>query len=531
MLQDSRVAPLDRWRCSSWAQEWILRHIDDLEIYAHAANKTGKTTVGGVVDVRYCQGIPWLQARDGSKIELIMPPPPVHWGLGVQTYKIGAGTVFPVIRAALAGWDFVEEKAGGPDAVSVFHIRHQAVAKDNVAAWSKLFVYPYDGPTPEGPRLDGWHCDEPPPPRFLSAFRTRGKSGRRLRGLITATPIEKSKWYPVRSDYPDELMVADANRRARIQWSIYDNDALSAEDIAQAERSVGWGTDRQKPDARARLFGDHLNLEGDNPWPWELLDRWMARCREPRIQRLELQREVDTAEGRRLAPIAVDLEVLHEYDPGDVYVIWGDVGKGIADGRHDPDCLHVYARRKRALAARVNGYIGGYGLAQALAQVGAMYGKARVVPLVTGGYGEVVLSGLRQLGYGNIGHTRSDRAPGKWDVRLGATETAATRAMAIEAVEHALQTDSLLVESQAVVQCLMDCVVDASGKILAGPGYHDEDLVLLGMAAVEIGTRREPPARAPVVSPARAQFEREALGLPPGQRRLPPRPRPAGDRW
>jgi len=524
LLRDQAQSPLDRWRCSSWGQEELIRHAAaGVETYAHAGNGGGKTEGGIAFDLAVLQGRESLRARDGTTLPIPRVPPPVSWGLGVISYKVAGGSSLQALRRLLGTWPHHEVRAGGPDGVSTLYVRHTSNHSDDPATWSRLYILPYDGPIPEGLRLDGWHCDEPPPAIWLDALRTRFKRGRKLYGLITSTPIDRQTWYPIRSQFPDELLRV-VNNRVRVQWSTEDNEALDPGQVKSLKAQFA-GT----PWERARLYGDHIDATGSNPWPWELLEKWARRCREPVIERLEVQREVDGVEGRRLAPIACDLEVWDEPEENEVYALWCDVGKGVADGKHDPDCIHVYARRRRKLVARVNAYLGGYGLGQACAIVARRYNQALITPLVTGGYGESILTGLRLAGYHKIGVQRTERAPGKWDTRLGVTETAALRAKAIEGIEAALQSDSILVESAAVVQCLKDCVVDANGKVLAGPGYHDEDMVLLGMAALEVGTRNAPSLPVERVPSPKELLEREARGLP--ARPLVPRPPVVRDRW
>jgi hypothetical protein len=179
----------------------------------------------------------------------------------------------------------------------------------------------------------------------------------------------------------------------------------------------------------------------------------------------------------------VRLEVWAEHDPRDAYFGVIDVGKGIDDGKHDPDCLQVWSRRRRMLVARYNGYLGGLGIATLAAEVGQRYGMARLYPLVTGGYGEIVLSTLGRIGYRKIAYKERPDRPGVWQTTLGVNETAALRASWVEAMQSALAENSLTILSREVLESFRGLVVDESGKVLAGPEYHDEDWSCGGYAA------------------------------------------------
>ena len=518
---ERRSFPLKNFGCRSWAQEKYIRSVlSGLDTYWHSGNGSGKSLGSVALDTAILTGLSELggyylrcprcvkdfDPREHpaecpkcraelvrTVIEIPVLRPPVSWGLGVPTYKIAAGSTLPMIRFLLGKHPHVELRQGNRNTVTQIMVRHALSdsLEEPDETWSTLFVLPYDGERPEGLRLDGGHCDEPPPEDFLDALRTRKKAARRLYLGISATPIKSAEWMPIRSQYPDELLTPE-NGRIRIQSSVYDNTALTGEDIAEIEKNLA----HRRPAVRlARLMGEHTNDDGDNPFDPDVLAEMLEKCREPKVEEVRIEREVDTSDGRRLRPMLVRVESWLEPDETDVFFITADIGKGIRDGKHDPCCLHVWSRRRRTLAARVNEYLGGYGLAQIAARLARKYGNCEVDPPTAGGYGEAFLSGLRQAGYYRIAHNKRHDRPGSWMQRLGFTESRSSNAEWFGAMEAAFSTRSVTIWSKDAVRTLMDLVKDENGKIEAGPGHHDEDWVCAGRAVYKLsfdtGKKRE----------------------------------------
>lgn len=527
-LEASRAAreadPLKHYRCMSWAQERYIKemYVGLLDTYWHSGNNGGKTMGGTFCDLAACRGItsvtgyyrecarchadndprehPVKCGKCGGALRdkrIVLPQlkPPVSWGVGVPSYKVFAGSGLPMIRALLGTWPCVEIRQGNRNTVTQVLIRHELSKSKSEPdeTWSTMFIFPYDGEMPEGVRLDGYRCDEPPPAHFLDALRTRKKAGKPMRAGITATPMERTVWEPILSQYPAELLKPEG-RRFRIQSSVYDNAALTAADIREIEQNL---KGRPKSVVRARLMGDHEDFSGDCPFDLATLDAWEKACEEPRRVRVQVQREVDSDGARRIMMVPVMLEFWEPHDPQDFYLVVGDPGKGIRDGKHDPDCAHVWSRRKRKLVARMNDHIGGYALGHIMAIFGQRYGNAPVHPAVTGGYGESVLNGLRSAGYHYIGRERREVKPGQWSSRLGFWESLTSNNEWKEAVEDAIASRSVTIPSLDVVRCLKNLVVDENGKVLGGGGHHDEDWVCAGRAIYLLADRAMRPADPP----------------------------------
>src|SRR3990170_1948111 len=358
---EERADPLARYRCASWAQVELLKALSQsppLEGLWLSGNNGAKTTGGCATDLAFLQGRDRLMDWDGSEIRLPVVDPPVAWVLGVPSYKIAAGSSLPKLRELLGSWPFHEAHAGGPDNVTTFSIRHRLNRDDNMASWSKLYVFPYEGEVPEALRLDGWHCDEPPPMRFLDALRNRKKAGRPLRGFLTMTPIERRAWEPILADFPREHRKAVMGR-IRLQSSVYDNRALSPADIAAAEAAV-----RTSPYRQARLYGDPVDISGTCPFDGEEL----ARMRLEATDGLPYAAEWQYRDGRdvivaRQHPRG-QIECWGWPEEGDRAVIVADPSSGIRDPDksdaqqpRNPSGLVMLSVRERKLLLRFNGYV------------------------------------------------------------------------------------------------------------------------------------------------------------------------------
>ena len=484
-----RADPLAHWRCSSPGQEDYIRYVArGIEPYAHGGNGCGKSNGGGALDLAFCEGRSSLAARDGTPIPLPVIEPPVHWLLGGKSYKLRALGPVQALRDLLGDWPHEEGPIKADNCPGVFHIKHRLAR--NRSEWSQLFILPYEGESPEGPRVDGWRADEIPPVEFLGAFRSRMKAGRRLYGGITATPIDKREWEPVLAQFPRQVNVVE-NGRVRLQWSVFDNRAMPAWQLADyAQRARG------DPWERARLYGDHVNVAGGCPWPADLLAQRMSRTREPlTVERVTIQAERTDAGGKHLIEVYANVKVWEKPIPGDPYYMVGDPAKGIVGGNRDPDGFLMRNRRTRSYVAELESYVGGWGLGNLMITMGKRYNNALADPLTTGGYAESLLTALRVGGYRNLTHSRIETTPGTWEDRVGTVETHEMRGKMVGAVEQMLLTDSGDIPSARAIQTLMDCIVDETGKVLAKGKKHDELLACLGRSEVYLNQWAAPKPR------------------------------------
>jgi len=520
---ERKANPLDHYRCAGWHAEWVTEHFGRYEIYMHSANRAGKTTTAAALAAALARGRPSLKAFDGSEIPIPSPRPRVTVGIGTPTYKIGEGSILDYVRAFLGAGEVKEGRTSV--GTSVFHVEHRlSRAEDD---WSVIYVYPYDGPLPEEVGLDAWFGDGPPPPEWIRAIRNRGKAGRPLYGLITATPAKTAEWEPILVDYPAvpratprPTAISANGRRASIQSSIYDNRFSHLAGCPGRDAAAGYcscscpdivrqeAANEGMVDAKARLFGEHVDTRGGCPYDGPLLERWESLCTEPRETiRFVVQGERTGPSGLASVSLLCDLQVWEYDDPDDEYVVVVDPARGLDDGRHDPDGLHVRSRRTRSLVARASQFLGAWGLGAAAVEVARGYNNAELHVARGGGYGDSVLSAARVLGYWNLGRDRRAASAGR-TAELGVVETATTRHQAMNAVAAMLQRGETRIPSRDVIRCLKNVIVNKDGKIEARPGFHDEDLILLGHGERILDGLGPMPERAEPENGARAAFNR-----------------------
>lgn len=464
-----RKDPLDSWRPMSWVQEKRLRELHMGEFYDRAANVTGKTNGGASLAVALARGRTSLGG-------IALPPitTPNDGLLFVPSYKQSTPSSIAAVRQMIGDWPCVEGKLGGAnDYVSVFHVKPERSRSDDWRDWSHIHVFPHAGELPEGVRLDWAWADEPPSKAWAEIVRFRRKAGRPFYRWITATPKKVTEWRWLKDEF-------EARHGGRYnEWAngfiecvstVYDNKALDAGTLREIERDA----EQLGPLAAAVLRGEYVDTTGSAIFLPEWTARWRARIREPQVERVSIEREVDTPEGAKIAKVVVDVQRWFPVEEHETYLVVIDTGKGVRDGKHDPDCLHVYARRKQRLVARINDYVGGHGIGYAGGWIAKLYNNALVKPLVTGGYGQSVLSGLRAAGYSNIEHHWAEDRPGEPRLHLGTTETNNTVGEWVGAAEAVLRNDTVLVESEDVIATLEDLIRDEKGRVVAATGWKDD---------------------------------------------------------
>jgi hypothetical protein len=509
-----RADPLARYRCASWAQVELLRALSadpPVETLWGAGNNGAKTTGGIATDLAFLQGRDTLMDWDGSEIRLPVIAPPVSWVLGVPSYKIAAGSSLVKLRELLGTWPFHEAHAGGPDQVTTFSIKHRAT-DDNMANWSKLYVFPYEGEVPEALRLDGWHCDEPPPMRFLDALRNRKKAGRPLRGFLTLTPIERRAWQPIFADFPREHRRVSGGR-LRLQSSVYENRALSPADIAAAEAAV-----RTSPYRQARLYGDPVDISGTCPFDGEEL----ARMRDGATDGLPYAVEMALRDGREVAAVKRhergQMESWGWPEAGDRAIIVADPSSGIRDPDksdaqqpRNPSGLVMCSVAERKLLLRFNGYVRAHELGVMARAVANRCASWVMVHETNGGWGDAFLRGFRETPAITRGELwfEVDPMTGKPVADPGWNQTATRRGMLLSALQHALEHGGLTIPSRACLDNLLQVRLDANERWDHGDGRgpHGEDVITLGISAYVMGRSTLPRIRREV-EPASKHFAR-----------------------
>lgn len=492
---ERRRDPLRYFETCGWHQDMVLRECGNAEIYLHAANLAGKTTIGAALNIALAQG-----REELAGIPLPRLPLPNDGALIVPSYKQSVLSSIKAYRKLIGNWPHHEAMISGSlDYVGVFYIKPIGSRTDDIKQWSKILVFPHDGEIPEGLRLTRFHCDEPAPARILRALRFRRTPGLPFIRLTTATPIDMDLWsYYMQDDEFKHCLGEAKDGRLRIQASIYDNRFLSAYDIAEAERDA-----KSDPHGEARLFGKHVNVTGKCPFTEELLDRWGQRCQRGRIEEITVQSEEDKPDGRKKIKVVLQVEIWDEPDPHDVYYLVADLSSGVrlrdaeTGEENDPAGLHVWSRRHRKLVARFNDWTYSYGVGSLAAILSRRYQNATIDPETNSGWAGPFFTALRDAGCSNVSHETYEDRPGHMATRLGWVNDVDSRGNIIGAVEKSLERDDCTVLSLDVVDCLRHCIIDKKGKILAGSGHHDEDLILTGRALHQIDRRPPPPMREP----------------------------------
>lgn len=496
--------PLAHFRHTSEVQRTFTRNLGRAEIYLHAANKFGKSTIGVATDLAICRDLPEL---DG--IPLPRVPMPARWGLFVPDYKAHRSSTQPILEALVGNWPHTFERVG--QTLVGVRLKPRAWRSDNPETWSLLTVYSCENPNAGvGARLHGAGFDEPPPMPILREVRKAGEAGTIFPLSIRGTPLKRSQWWPLREDYPVEHEGAVHDGFLRLRGSVYDNEALTPRDIRELERKY-----RNDPLKLARLYGQEVNTEGSSPFRMNYaeLERWFAGAVAGEMREWQVTREVASPEGMKLVRESVEVEVHADYVPGHVYRVIADPSYGIDDGEHDPGAALVVDMTAREDVCAYRGYIGEYGLGVLCAGLARQYGEALVDGDTSGGYGSAFLGGLRAAGYSRVVTHQpqgSDRAMDRRD--MGFTINAATRAEFAAALNEALfasaqGTPWLRLRTRWVLADLVDLVLK-NDKPVTGAGMHDEGFICAGRAASLLLPDRRPFAA--VQAAAKRETPREA---------------------
>lgn len=508
--------PLREFRHQCEKAKDFTRNLGRAEIYLHAANKWGKSTLGIATDLAMCAGMDEL---DGVPLPHV--PMPARWGLFVTDYKAHRSSTQPIIERLVGRRPHRFERIG-QTIVGVL-LRPEDWRDDDPQSWSRLTVYSCENPNAGvGARLHGAGFDEPPPMPILQEVRKAGEAAAIYPMSIRATPLRRSQWWPLRADYPDpdinEGRILDGFLRLR--GSVYENSALTPRDIRELERKY-----RNDPLKLARLYGQEINTDGSSPFRlhYAELERWFQAFEAGEVEEWDVPREVPTPEGLAVVTETVQVVVHRKAVPGHVYRVFADPSQGIDDGDHDPGAALVGDMTTGEEVASYHGFIGEYGLGVLCAALSRDYDDAMVDPDVTGGYGEGLLRGLRAAGCRRVVNRSSGR-DGLDRTHLGFTIDAAFRMEGVAALNEALLAAEqgspwLRLRSRWVLADLVDLVM-RNDKPVTGNGTHDEGFILAARFAMLKTPERAPwratPRREPVESPREAGWKalREEMGLP-----------------
>ena len=480
--------PLDYWQWgverlkeafALFAQRGPGKHGPIEELHLRACNKGGKTVSLAAYVISCLQkrltldGVPipqWRGRIEGAQL--------------VRDYTQQVLSVQPAYLKVLGKWPHKLRFKG--EILSSILVK-PINGTEEEETWSVLhFLSQENRRSGLGVRADIVAFDEPPRIEILRELRKAAHAGRKLCIIIAETPTIRSHWADLKLDYGDcprsALRRVDQDR-AECRWSLHEvaDSILSPDDKDKLRRRY-----RTDPLREAREHGDYIDASGACPFGIETLMRMLEECTDPQIVKWEVHREINSDEGRVKKLVKVEVHVWKHAEIGKAYYIPIDPSSGVKDPLHDPGALHVREVGSGDLVAMFNGYIGSFGLGVLAAGLARQYNNAIVDPETTGGWGEGVLSGLREAHYGNLTKSKRLLQPGQPEmVEFGFKTTHESRGAMIAAVQAWVDAWGEGIKyakcpSRDVIQTLLDTILDEDGKAVAAPGFHDEHLILWG---------------------------------------------------
>lgn len=523
-LDADRRDPLHGFRWASKAQASIAVHLALMaEVLARFGNSAGKTSGVAAIFVAMCRG---LKTLNGVRLPDVRMPM-VHWVL-TKTRRQQVDSVQAEYLRWLGGhphqvaWDNRAKHYIDSIWVSTPWCSHGHDAHCHTCSRIVFHCEQSGLESALGGRIDSCHADEPPDWRIWREIRSRKRAGRRLLLVISATPLYRKDWEEMARDFVD----CDGhirNGRIEIRSSLMDNEFLT--DADRQELVEKWGGrivngkpekgERADPLFEARVWGDYSDASNLCPFAPGLLRRWESRCVEPLVTKtMQIEAERDTERGIVLEHRKALVDIWWPREKYESYWVLVDPSTGIESDSHDPAGIHVYARRKRRLVARYDGFLGAHGVGILAGKLARYYNGATVDVEVTGGYGRGALQALRTMGYHHLNWREVTLSPGKVIQKLGWDTTAPLRGEFMAGVQRALEEDSVVIPSRAVLSTLRGIIVGPGGKYLAQVGRHDEDLILLGRATWLFANRPEYPVESRERRPEMGEALSRELGRP-----------------
>jgi hypothetical protein len=485
--------PLSGFQFNSDVQRDFCANLySGVETYIRSGNEFGKSLAGAAAFLALARGDRTLGMTPAdprwahlTPIEVpVMTQPSVFFIL-TQSQKGQLEGVQPAYLSLLGDWLYhAVYSHAGDGMISTLYVRYRGCRSDDFHHWSR-FRFHCQGSAQQslpGGRIDGAHADEPPDMEHWREVRARARANRKLYLGITATPLDKREWEPLREDFAGCLN-EPVRGRVELRAAVSDNRFLSAEHLAELRQR--WSGD---PRFEARWNGDYVDLSGQCPFDQAALARWEKRCTPGRPVEVVVSAELDTVEGRTIAPRTVVYTEWEGYDDKEEYFVTADPSLGVDDKEYDPAALWVIARRRPRLVAEYSGPLPGHGLGYLAGTLSVKYGNAGYECDMGGGYGEAFMLGARRAGSTNpLLDTHEDRL-GVITQRFGFHITKENRGIFIGAVQDVLDSDSIEVASALTVSQLQGIVVDRSGKVQATGRRHDELMILCGRAAILLRT-------------------------------------------
>ena len=486
--------PLERWRFSSSAQRDLFKAASEgNEVLFRSGNIAGKTAGGAGFFTHLlrgessCDGRTFNEVRSGVKewrLRLPLVPMPARCLLAVPTYKTEGAT--EALDKFLGKWPHHSKVLGNSSgSVGLVYVRPNRWSSDNHRTWSRMIVFPDKGPLPKSLRLHGAWNDEVIRHACWSEARMRRIPGHGFYKVITMTPRDKAGYLWYQKDfgiYPH----GPESGRVHINCRASDNQLLTQDDLLKIRQDV-----ENDPYAAAKLNGDWVDAAGKNPFGRKGLALW-AQYAETGEKGMF---HADDQGGSVWIPDEGGL-VEKFRDPLDGEECWmiADSSAGISptdSGEdRDPSGMWVVSRNRKCLMARYNGYLEPHKLERLMSAAGYYYNTAEAVPEANGEYGGALVALLVSGGYPNIyTDERIDRTSGSVSRVFGWHTNSKTRALLVAALQKAINNDLIDVYSIEAIDSLRQVVLDQKDRTVAGPGYHDEDMICGGIFAYLLDVR------------------------------------------
>ena len=465
--------------------------LDGLEVYLRTPNIGGKTEWGSALAVSIMQGRDSLDGRTINeaasgvlewRMKLPRVPMPAVGYFITPGYAQSLEAGISAVKKQLGDYPWKPVYATGSSAgyVSAFLVKPKCKVgggsdwhSDDPTTWSRMSTFVDKGIPPEGGRVDFAWADEPPSEKVWREIRMRRKANMPLLRWITATPLDRTRWEWLRTDYADN----PAGKREVVMDHLSRNQALSPEHVADQIRDA-----QGDPMLKARLYGEYMDTTGMCPFDYEglgLLKSWAEQGK---------QWWGDTR-----------VEVWRHPQPDEQYFLLMDPSSGKLPGvrwvgeapqqvTRDRCGLWVVARKARAGVARLYDYLDPDELATLAIGLGEFFNHALIVP-ETNGVGEAVIPILKRAGYPNLYREFAlDRNDHRQTETLGWSSTADRRAACIASLQRQIRQCAegkpfLDIPSAEAVDSLMGIVRDAYGRPVRRHGQNWEDMILLGMAS------------------------------------------------
>jgi hypothetical protein len=517
--------PLELFTPMSDEQERVLHEIGRGEILVGSGNQAGKTTLGKMF-VAMAQGREFL-----GGIRLPRIPTPNVFVVASLDFEQQRLSVQPKYLEAIGTWPHKPE--WDRETLKSLRIRPIGHRDDDPKTWSLIsFISAKNLSAGTGFRGNGYHCDEPPPMWLLRELRKMAQPGEICVGIITATMVKRSQWYPMRLDYPDPTQNTGKwlNGFLRLRAPAFNPDDL--DDISVGNRALT-RSDKQRlmdlyandPDRDARILGLEIDTANTSPFRHVMdeLQRQFERARPGVKELIEVTREVPTTDGKVAVTELVDLEVWEKAKPNCIYKLILDTSMGIDDGRHDPANLNIVNMTEGRQAARYSGFVGELGSGVLAGLLSRRYNDGFVRVGTTGGYGDTCLTGLRLVGCRNIDTRDIVGKDGKLQrTMIGYKEDAGTRTAHATALIDVFKSARMgapyyQIQSPDDLAELIDLTFNSKDRVAPQSGLHDEALAVHGEAAMLLAPDRK--RRAIADSKQRSpmgpiEMMRRAMGLP-----------------